>query len=110
MKTAALTLALVLCAAGLAQAQSYKPRGFAPAKPQGFAPPKPSPFAKPAPTAVAPPPVYRPKAYAPIAPTVTPPDAGAAFKPFKGTHTSSDRGGVNPYPAPAKPKGGFSTY
>lgn len=32
------------------------------------------------------------------------------FKPFKGEHLTSPRGGLDPYPAPKKPKGGFSTY
>lgn len=41
-----------------------------------------------------------------------PPELAAppAFKPFKGQHLYSDRGGLNPYPAPRKPRGGFSTY
>jgi hypothetical protein len=41
------------------------------------------------------------------------PDAtsgGGAFKPFHGMHTTSNRGGVDPYPKAPKPKGGFSTY
>ncbi|MFC3069999.1 hypothetical protein [Phenylobacterium soli] len=32
------------------------------------------------------------------------------FKPFKGQHVDSPRGGLDPYPAAKKPKGGFSTY
>ena len=36
--------------------------------------------------------------------------AAPRFKPFKGEHLYSPRGGLDPYPAPKKPKGGFSTY
>lgn len=43
----------------------------------------------------------------PKPPTMSQP---APFKPFKGTHVESNRGGVNSYPKPPKPKGGFSTY
>jgi hypothetical protein len=35
-------------------------------------------------------------------------DGGEAFKPFKGSSIYSDRGGLDPYPKPAKPK--HSTY
>ncbi|MDB5466829.1 MAG: hypothetical protein JWQ46_1591 [Phenylobacterium sp.] len=35
---------------------------------------------------------------------------GEAFKPFHGTHTTSNRGGGDPYRKAPKPKGGFSTY
>lgn len=46
-----------------------------------------------------PPSTYKPR------PDPTAPDAGGAFKPFKGTSTYSNRGGIDSYPAPAKPKG-----
>ncbi|WP_309643437.1 hypothetical protein [Phenylobacterium sp.] len=44
-------------------------------------------------------PIYSPKA----------PDPNR-FKPYQGTSTYSNRGGVNAYPAPAKPKGYLSPY
>ena len=32
------------------------------------------------------------------------------FEPFKGQHIDPAPGGLDPYPAPKKPKGGFSPY
>jgi hypothetical protein len=53
--------------------------------------------------------VPAPQPYKPHAPPAAPKspgntDGGQGFKPFKGSSTYSDRGGLDPYKKPAKPK------
>jgi hypothetical protein len=43
----------------------------------------------------------------PRAPSMSEPER---FKPFKGTHLYSDRGGIDAYPRPSKPKGYIDIY
>jgi len=42
-------------------------------------------------------------------PSTRPYGQAEPFKPFKGTHTESNRGGLDPYPH-KKPRGQVSTY
>lgn len=60
----------------------------------------------PAPARFAAPPVAAPKPYSPP----RPPPTLAPFKPYQGTSTYSNRGGVNAYPSAPKPKGYISPY
>jgi hypothetical protein len=101
---------LALCMATAASAQDYMHQPKAGGTLFGQKPPaqKASPgFA--GSTASTPYQPYQPPAYQPHA-TPKPPaspgdtDGGEGFKPFKGSSVYSDRGGLDPYKKPAKPK------
>jgi len=63
-------------------------------------------YRAPPPPSFSTPPVAAPKPYS--APRAAP--APAPFRPYQGTSTYSNRGGVNAYPSAPKPKGYISPY
>ncbi len=63
-------------------------------------------YRAPAPPSFSTPPVAAPKPYSP--PRAAP--ASVPFRPYQGTSTYSNRGGVNAYPSAPKPKGYISPY
>lgn len=63
-------------------------------------------YRAPEPPSFSAPPVAAPKPYSP--PRAAP--APAPFRPYQGTSTYSNRGGVNAYPSAPKPKGYISPY
>jgi hypothetical protein len=97
-------LALVWPAAAAAQGTFGGPPAHRPGTLFGQAPPPKSAWDAPrAPAAPTPP-------KAPKSPSATTPTEDGPFKPFKGTHVDSSRGGLDPYPRAAKPKGYVSPY
>lgn len=54
--------------------------------------------------------VLAPPVYTPPAPPRPPPPQAAQFRPYQGSSVYSNRGGLDPYPQPSKPKGYISVY